>query len=110
VTAAAAATVTAAVLGFALLMGGIIASMMAAGTSGVETETSLPAMKAAWRSGDWRREPQWRRLFVIAGGAALLTVGLFGTFIAIAPIPVKVICAGAILYPAIRLTLALRRA
>lgn len=76
----------------------------------VEVETSLLAMKDAWRSGDWRREPHWRRLFATAIGAALLTIGLFGIFIVVAPMPVKVLCAGAILYPAVRLVMALRKA
>ncbi len=139
-------TVTLTVAGFALMMGGIIASMMqeseplsheeieaslkrqrdaaalpytmrrsmfrlaGAGVGrSTEVETTLPAMKAAWRSGDWRREGHWRRLFTTALGAALMTVGMFGLFIVVAPMPVKVLCAGAILYPAIRLTQALRR-
>ena len=108
-------TVAATVAGFALMMGGIIASMMAeddptSSGSGVRINSSLPAMKAAWRSGAWRRDPPWRRLFVTALGAALLTIGLFGIFIVIAPWPVKILCAGAILYPAVRLTMALRNA
>ena len=101
-------TVGATLVGFALMMGGIIASIMAAEHGSVEVETTLPAMKAAWRSGAWR-EPHWRRIFLTACGAGLMTVGLFGIFIVIAPWPVKLICAGAILYPAYRLTVALRR-
>lgn len=104
-----AAIVSVAVIGFAMMMGGIIASMMAAEAGSVEMETSLAAVKAAWRSGDWRRDPFWRRFFVMACGVALFTVGLFGSFIVVGPVPVKVLCAGAILYPAIRLTRALRQ-
>jgi len=141
-----AVTVGAAVAGFVLMMGGIIASMMDSGEPlsageiedsmrrqrdaaarpyiwrrskfrvkgasagrGVEVETNLGAVKAAWRSGDWRRDPYWRRLFVTALGAALLTVGLFGIFIVVAPMPVKVLCAGAILYPAARIAMAFGR-
>lgn len=102
-------TVGATVAGFALMMGGIIASMMASERGAVEIETNLPAMKAAWKSGEWRRDPHWRRLFATATGAGLLTFGLFGIFVVVAPWPIKVICAGAILYPACRLTMALRR-
>jgi len=102
-------TVGATLVGFALMMGGIIASIMAAEHGSVEVETTLPAMKAAWRSGEWR-EPHWRRIFLTACGAGLMTVGLFGIFIVIAPWPVKILCAGAILYPAYRLVEALRRA
>jgi len=109
-----AVTVGAAVAGFVLMMGGIIASVMAEDDSsgsggGSQIETSFPAMKAAWRSGAWRRDPPWRRLFATALGAALLTIGLFGIFIVVAPWPVKVLCAGAILYPAVRLTMAFRK-
>ena len=102
-------TVGATVVGFALMMGGIIASMIAAEQGSVEVETTLPAMKAAWKSGEWRRDSQWRRVFTIATGAGLLTFGLFGIFVVIAPWPVKVICAGAILYPVYRVTIALRQ-
>jgi hypothetical protein len=109
VTIALALTILSAAAGFALMMGSIIASMMAAEQGSVEIETTLPAMKAAWRSGEWR-EPHWRRIFMTACGAALMTVGLFGIFIVIAPWPVKLLCAGAILYPAYRLVEALRRA
>lgn len=103
-------TVGATVIGFAMMMGGIIASMMASEHGAVHVESSLPAMKAAWKSGDWRTEPHWRRLFVTAAGAGFLTFGLFGIFVVIGPWPVKILCAGAILYPAIRLVDALRRA
>ena len=37
-------------------------------------ETTFAGMKDAWRSGEWRRDPHWRRLFLIASGAALLFV------------------------------------
>ena len=101
-------TIASTVGGFAMMMGGIIASMMDEGGA-VQIETTLPAMKTAWRSGDWRTDPYWRRLFVTATGAGLMTVGLFGIFIVIAPWPVKILCAGAILYPAFRLSQALRK-
>ncbi len=102
-------TVGATVIGFAMMMGGIIASMVASERGAVSIETNLPAMKTAWKSGEWRRDPQWRRLFTIATGAGLLTFGLFGIFVVVGPWPVKVICAGAILYPFYRLIHALRR-
>ena len=108
-------TVGAAIAGFALMMGSIIASMMAEEDphrprSGVQIETTLPAMKAAWKSGDWRREGPWRRVFATAAGAGLLTFGLFGIFVVIAPWPVKILCAGAILYVAFEVIRGLRKA
>lgn len=113
-TVALALTILSAIAGFALMMGAIIASMMAAedphgSRAGVRIETTLPAMKAAWRSGDWR-EPHWRRIFLTACGAGLMTVGLFGIFIVIAPWPVKILCAGAILYVAFQVIRGLRKA
>jgi hypothetical protein len=67
-------------------------------------------MKAAWKSGDWRREGPWRRIFAVATGAGLLTFGLFGIFVVIAAWPVKILCAGAILYVAYQVVRGLRRA
>lgn len=61
-------------------------------------ETSFAGMKDAWRSGEWRRDPQWRRLFLAASGAGLLFYGLFWLFLVIGPGPVKVLVAGAMLY------------
>ena len=135
------------VLGFVLMLGGIIASMMsdseplsseeieaslrrqrdaaarpyiwrrsrfrvkgASAGRGVEVETTFAAVKGACRSGEWRRDPYWRRFFVMALGAALMTIGLFGVFVVIAPGPVKILCAGTVLYVAVRTAVALARA
>jgi hypothetical protein len=64
----------------------------------VATEDSFAGMKEAWRSGEWRRDPHWRRLFLVASGAGLMMYGLFGLFVVIAPGPIKVIATGALLY------------
>ena len=77
---------------------------------GVEVETTLADFKGAWLAGDWRRDPYWRRLYVTALGAALLTIGVFGIFVVVAPGPVKILCAGTVLYAAVRTALALARA
>ncbi len=135
----------AAAVGFVLMMGGIIASMMRESEPisheqveeslrrqrdaaalpyafrrsvyrlkgdalgrGLEVETSLSGYKRAWRSGDWWRDREWRRIYVITLGVVLMTVGLFGIFIVIGPMPVKLLCAAALIYPAVRLALALR--
>jgi hypothetical protein len=61
-------------------------------------EASFAGMKNAWKSKEWRRDSQWRRLFVITTGAALLFYGLFGVFVVIGPPPIKVLMAAAMLY------------
>jgi hypothetical protein len=61
-------------------------------------EATFAGMKEAFRSGEWRRDPQWRRLFVITFGAALLFYGLFGLFVVVGPPLVKVLMTGAMIY------------
>lgn len=73
-------------------------------------EATFAGMKDAWRSGEWRRDPQWRRLFLVASGAALLSYGLFGLFLVIGPGPIKVIVAGALLYATVMTTRGFARA
>jgi hypothetical protein len=128
------ATGSAAVLGFVLMMGGILDILMsqnkvldqteaeddersvrlaarpvawrtssyrvwgrAAGREGSE-EFSLGAMKQAWRSGAWCRTTVWRRRYVIACGALLMTLGGFSLAFTLTPPPVKVLTGGAVLY------------
>ncbi len=64
----------------------------------VAGEASFAGMKEAWKSKEWRRDSQWRRLVVIATGAALLFYGLFGLFVVLGPPPIKVLMAAAMLY------------
>ena len=73
-------------------------------------ETTFAGMKDAWRSGEWHRDPQWRRLFLVASGAALLSYGLFGLFLVIGPGPIKVLVAGALLYATVMTTRGFARA
>lgn len=58
--------------------------------------------KDAWRRGAWRTNPRWLSNFVVMLGVMLLTVGLFGTFIVIGPNGVKLLCAAALGYAAVR--------
>lgn len=62
------------------------------------SETSFAGMKDAWRSGEWCRDAQWRRLFLAASGAGLLFYGLFGLFLVIGSGPIKVLVAGVMVY------------
>jgi len=61
-------------------------------------ETTFAGIKDAWRTGEWRRDAQWQRLFLIASGAGLLFHGLFGLFLVIGPGPIRVLVAGAMVY------------
>jgi hypothetical protein len=85
-------------LGFTVFMGGILRQLMAPGEPITAGEDSFAGMKEAWRSGQWRRDPHWRRLLVVASGAALLMYGLFGLLLVIGPGPIRVIAAGALVY------------
>lgn len=64
----------------------------------VANETTIAGMKGAWRSGDWRRDPDWRRIFVVATGAAMLAYGLFGIFIVTGPPYLKVLLGAALAF------------
>ena len=76
----------------------------------VANETSFAGMKDAWRSGDWARDPQWRRLFIIAAGAGMLCYGMFGIFVATGPAYLKLLLAGALAYATIMVVLGFARA
>ena len=52
-------------------------------------EASFAGVKEAWRLGSWRYNRNWRLLFVMALGALLVLLGLFGLFIVIAEPGVK---------------------
>jgi hypothetical protein len=67
----------------------------------VANETTFAGMKDAWRSGDWSRDPQWRRLFIIAAGVAMLCYGMFGIFVVTGPAYLKLLLMAALLYATI---------
>ncbi len=69
----------------------------ATGRQGAEQFT-LREMKQAWQSGAWRRETVWRRRYLTALGALLMTIGLFGLGFTLSPPPIKVLTGGALLY------------
>jgi hypothetical protein len=81
----------------------------AAGRSGAES-FSLRELKAAWRSGQIRRDAEWRRRGVTVLGALLLVVGGLGVGIVVGPPWVKVLLAGMLLYVFARLAGGWRRA
>lgn len=71
---------------------------------------SAKELKEAARQGALLSDPVWRRRLMTLIGALMAGVGLFGVFVVIGPNWVKVLCAGALLYAAIRLLHTWRRA
>jgi hypothetical protein len=81
----------------------------AQGTEG-EQEVSFHDMKSAWRSGAWRRDSSWRTVFMMTAGGLLMLFGGFGIAVVAGPMVVKILCGGALLYTAVQLVAAARRA
>jgi len=84
-------------LGFALMMEGVLGLFIARRPSKSEGFT-VQAMKQAWRSGAWLRNPQWRRRFITVAGGVLMIFGIFSSFFVIGPPWVKLLGGGAMLY------------
>lgn len=92
------ATLPAAAAGFALFMGGILHLLLT--SSGPSEAFTLAELGAALRTGRWRRSRTWRRRIVILLGVALFAYGLFGLFIVVGPVGVKLLLAAVLLYAA----------
>jgi hypothetical protein len=75
-----------------------------------EMEVSVQAMKEAWRSGAWRRDPTWQTVFMMTAGGLMMAFGGFGSAVVAGPLLVKILCGGALLYTAVQLVAATRRA
>jgi hypothetical protein len=73
-------------------------------------EFSLREAKHAWQQRAWRTSPRWRSNFVVMAGVMLLALGLFGTFIVVGPNGVKLLCAAALVYAAVQITIGVVRA
>lgn len=65
-------------------------------------EASFREIKAAVRSGEWRRDPGWWPLLAGLAAIILIVYGMFGYFIVTGPALVKVLCGGALLYATAR--------
>ncbi len=94
-------------LGFVLLAGGAI--HLAIRGRG-EDSVSLAELKAAWRSGAWRRSPRWRRRFAMMTGALLMVVGVFGIPFVLGAAGIKMLIAVAWAVVAFQVVRGLRRA
>lgn len=91
-------TLPAAVLGFALFMGGVLHLVLT--SRGPSEAFTLAELKAALRTGRWLRSATWRRRVVVVLGVALFALGLFGLFIVVGPVGVKLLLAAVLLYAA----------
>jgi hypothetical protein len=57
--------------------------------AGFSDQVSFAEFAAAWRAGLWLRDPRWFGMFVMAGGAALMTFGIFGLITVLATAGIK---------------------
>jgi hypothetical protein len=97
-------------LGFVLLMGGAIHLALRGTPRRGGGSASLAEMKAAWRTGAWRRSPRGRRVFAMAAGALLMVVGVFGIPFVLGSAGIKLLVAAAWAYVAFQLVRGFRRA
>jgi hypothetical protein len=67
----------------------------------------LRDFKLAWQNGVWRHDAKWRARFTVAGGGLLMIFGGLATAAVVSPIAVALVCAGFLIYAAVRLTWAL---
>jgi hypothetical protein len=102
-----AGAITLASLGFTLLMAGAI--HLAVRGRG-EDSASLAEVKAAWRSGAWRRSGRFRRMFAMITGALLMVVGVFGIPFVLGTPGIKMLIAAAWAYVAFQVVRGFRRA
>lgn len=100
-------TVPAAALGFTLFMGGILHLLL---TSPRSEAFTLADLARALRSGAWLRSRRWRRRVVVTAGVALFAFGLFGLFVVVGPVGVKLLLIAVFLYGAIAFTVSAVRA
>jgi len=103
------ALAAAAFAGWALLIGMAITLVLARDPAARRTTATVAEIKRAWRSGAWRTRP-WRPLFAGLAAAPLMAGGLFGLGVVLAPAGIKALCAGALLYAAVRTAGAFARA
>jgi hypothetical protein len=75
-----------------------------------EQELSITAMANAWRSGEWRRQPQLLSMFMMTAGGLMMFYGGFGIAIVSGPLFVKILCGAVLAYATFQLVAAIRRA
>lgn len=75
----------------------------AAGAS-ADDKFSFSELKGAFRTGAILREAAWRRRLCAICGAALMFFGMFGAFIVLSPLALKILLAAVVLYVVARTT------
>jgi hypothetical protein len=75
-----------------------------------EQELSIGEMTRAWRSGEWRRDPNLLNIFIMTAGGLMMLYGGFGSAVVAGPLFVKVICGVALAFTTYKLVDAVRRA
>lgn len=73
-------------------------------------EFSMSELKRAMATGAILRDPQWLRRLCAGCGAMLMFLGLFGSFIVISPLALKLVLAVVVLYALVRIACACVRA
>ncbi len=116
-------TIAATVVGWLLFAGAVLVGILAQGRplsagearaqagfrrgAGVGREfqmtRSFSSIKDAFRSGAWRRDPDWYPIFLGLAAMPLILYGMFGIAIVLGPPLVKALCAGALLYATVML-------
>lgn len=86
------------------------AARVSAPGSGAQGELSFYEIKLGWRLRAWQVSGRWRRVSAMVLGGTLLTVGLFGVGIVLAPAGFKLLLAAMLAYAAGRTTVGLARA
>ena len=73
-------------------------------------EFSFAQLKAAFASSAVLRTPLWRRRLCAICGGMLMFFGVFGLVFVLAPVPVKLIVAAAVVYACVRIAWGIARA
>ena len=73
-------------------------------------ELSIAEMTKAWRSGEWRRDPNLLNIFIMTAGGLLMIYGGFGIAIVAGPPFVQLTCGGVLAFTTFKLIAAVRRA
>ena len=81
----------------------------ALGAEGGEAWT-VSEMKEAWRTGAWRRDPHWRRRYLVTASALVMSLGVLAIPFVLGPPGAQVVTGGALVYLLARVVQAAGRA
>ena len=69
----------------------------------VQDSWTVKEMKDVWHSGEWKRDPVWRRRYTAFAGAMLLVLGGFGFWVVYGPPWIVLLCGAALFYALVRI-------